>query len=363
MTQIISNNKLFNQVIIIGLGLVGGSIAKACKNNLTASKILGFDINKSREDLAISQHIIDEVYNFSQIINDDDLIIVATPLSCYEEIFHKIAPKLSQNSLIIDIGSIKNLTLDLSEKLLGKNSNNFIACHPIAGSEKSGIENADDKLFLGKKVIISKGKNNTENAVNKIALFWKKIGLNPEFINARQHDKIFALVSHLPQFISFSAKKKYKNGANEILNKHFRLQNSNPQIWQEIFKINRNNIKHYLEFYLKNLNLIINWLNQDNYNEIIKYLDYSSKQSTAFSGGLNYAMDEQIIERIILVSCFLNLPNIQEFQPHCGAGFKDFTAIISFTNHLTPQILKQNNKLLIKFLNQIKSNITQYDFI
>jgi prephenate dehydrogenase len=365
MTQIISNNhqqsQLFNQIIIIGLGLVGGSIAKICKNNLAASKILGFDIDKSQQNLAVSKKIIDETYNFNQKINNDDLIIIATPLSCYEEIFQKIAPNLSENTLIIDIGSIKNFTLDLSEKFLEEKSSKFIACHPIAGSEKSGVKNADEKLFLNKKVIISVSKNNTENVVNKIGLFWKKIGLIPQFIDAERHDKIFSLTSHLPQFLSFITKEEYKNGDNKILDKHFRLQDSNPKIWQEIFSLNYNNIKYYLEFYLENLDLIINWLEKNEYNEIIKFSKFNTEEKPDYDNNLNYT--QNYIERIILVSCFLNLPNIEEFKPYYGNGFKDFTAIILYAKNLTPQILEQNRENLTKFLKQIKSNITQYEFI
>ena len=127
------------------------------------------------------------------------------------------------------------------------------------------------------------------------------------------------MVSHLPQFLAFIAQENHTNGDDQNLNKHFRLQNSNPKIWQEIFSLNRKNIEHYLQFYLQNIEIALN-------------------------------QPKNLPNREILVDCFLSLPDILKFETYAGSGFADFTAIRNSKNN-PPQ------KDQAKFLNQIKSKI------
>lgn len=320
---------LFNKINIIGLGLIGGSIAKSCQKHHIARIIAGFDIDKTTTDLALSHKIIDELYDFESEISNNDLTIIASPLFGYETIFKKLAGRLNK-SIVIDIGSLKFCAVNWTKNILGDEAANFIACHPIAGSDKSGISNADADLFLGKKVIITPTTINKQNDIKKVELFWHKIGSNVDFLDPIEHDKIFALVSHLPQFLAFMAQEDYVNGDDVILNQHFRLQNSNPKIWQEIFVLNRENIEYYLRFYLENID---------------KFLQNSDHN------------DDLIFRRIAVVSCFLNLPDIEKFKSFSGTGFKDFTAII---NHSKKSLA--DPKSLTKFFNQIKSKIISYEF-
>ena len=330
-----ANNRsefLFKNINIIGLGLIGGSLAKACQKYKIAESICGFDIDATQTDIALTQKIISGKFDLNKPVSDDDLVIICTPLSCYKKIFQDIALTISEKTLIIDIGSLKDFTLQLAEKTLLDKAANFIPCHPIAGSEKSGVINSDGDLFFDKKIILTPSKINSPNQIRKAQLFWHKIGSLPQFLDAKEHDKIFALVSHLPQFLSFIAQENFTNGDDEILNKHFRLQNSNPKIWQEIFTLNRKNLEYYLQFYLENIDKILNNL-----------IDTNSL----------------ISRRIALVSCFLNLPDIENFKSFSGTGFKDFTSII---NHPKNQTDPHKHESLSQFLNQIKSKIISYEF-
>jgi prephenate dehydrogenase len=320
---------LFRKINIIGLGLIGGSLARCCKKYHLGDKIFGYDQDDSQNKFAFNNQIIDQVFNFKNI-EENELIIICSPLFSYDEIFRKIQPLISQKTLIIDIGSLKEFTFPLAKEILQEKAKNFIACHPIAGSEKSGILNSKEDLFFNKKVLISKSLINEERDINKIEQFWQKIGSKPEFIDAKKHDEIFALVSHFPQFLAFAAQEDFQDSDDKILNHHFRLQNSNLKMWREIFDLNRVNIEYYLQFYLKNIDNMIALLNEE------KYENTKTKREA-------------------LVYCFLNLPNIEKFKKYAGSGFKDFTAI----NHnlKKPKILAENKDSLIKFLNNIKSKI------
>ncbi|MFT5703260.1 MAG: prephenate dehydrogenase [Rickettsiales bacterium] len=329
------NKFLFKNISIIGFGLMGGSLAKACKKYNVSENVFGFDIDKNQIEFALQNKIIDGIYNFNQSITND-LIIISSSLLSYEKILKKLETITSEKTTIIDIGSLQNFPLKIARKILQEKSKNFTTCHPIAGSEKSGVSNSNIDLFLGKKIFISKSTLNDENQIKKISEFWQKIGSNPEFISTKEHDKIFSLVSHLPQFLSFAAKEDFQNTQNDdqILNRHFRLQNSNPKMWQEIFDLNHDNIEYYLKLFLKNIDEAINLLNEE------KYQESHSRRS-------------------ILVSCFLNIADIKKYQKYSGSGFADFTAINrDQKNNLTkPKILDENKESLIQFLNNLKSKI------
>ncbi|MFT6077758.1 MAG: prephenate dehydrogenase [Myxococcota bacterium] len=323
---------LFKNIIVIGLGLMGGSIAKACRKYGASEHILGFDIDEKQSDFALENKIIDGIYDFSQL-SDNDLIIICSSLLSYENILQDIKVKITSQTLIIDIGSLQEFSSNVSTEILQEKSKNFIACHPIAGSEKSGVQNSDADLFLDKKTIISSSAINDKNSIDKIQHFWKKIGSKTEFIDSKKHDKIFALVSHLPQFLAFLAKEDFQNCDDEILNRHFRLQNSNLQIWQEIFHLNRDYIEYYLQFYLKNIDKILGAFKEEEYQ------------------GLRS-------RRSILVSCLLNIPDIKNFQKYAGSGFKDFTAIQNTLRN--PKILAEDKESIIQFLNNLKEKIHEF---
>jgi prephenate dehydrogenase len=321
---------LFNKINIIGLGLIGGSIAKSCQKHKISKFVAGFDIDKATTKWALANNIVDQLYDFESEISDNDLTIIAAPLLSYGGVFQKLAGKIN-NSILIDIGSLKLCTIDWAKNILKNEAAKFIACHPIAGSDKSGIANADSKMFVDKKAIITPTTINDQNDIKKVELFWQKIGSKVEIIDAREHDKIFALVSHLPQFLAFAAQETFQNGDDKILNKHFRLQNSNPKIWQEIFDLNQENIRHYLKFYLENIDNLL--------------------QKPDCQEGL-------ISRRIALISCFLNLPDIDKFKSFAGSGFEDFTNIINHSKN-QPELNPQSSA---QFLNQIKSKIINYEF-
>lgn len=326
------SRQLFDKIIIIGLGLMGGSIAKASKKNNISKQILGFDPNKTGENLALDHHIIDQLYRFDQQLSNKDLIVIAAPLSQYQKILKQLP---SNNSLIIDIGSLKNFIF--TDNLLCDHANNFIPCHPIAGSEKSGVINSDADLFVGKKVIITQNQTIKPDNIKKITEFWQKIGANVDFMDDHHHDKVFALVSHLPQLLSFIAQESYPTN-NAILSQHFRLQGSNREIWQEIFSLNRENIRYYLDHYI---------------NILDQFLDNLTLGNLAMAD-----CDDLILRRLILVTAFLKLPDIQSFQEYSGSGFKDFSAIATYLKPNADQPLSESQKLsLLNFITTIKTKI------
>ena len=143
----------YKKTLIIGLGLLGGSIAKAFKKYNISQSIYAFDIDVDAVDLATEQKIIDNITLLDDDLTDFDLIAICVPLNQYQQVFTKINSKINPQALIFDIGSIKDFKF--------KNiPHNFVPSHPIAGSVESGFENSNEDLFLGKKFLICKNHNN-----------------------------------------------------------------------------------------------------------------------------------------------------------------------------------------------------------
>jgi prephenate dehydrogenase len=365
------SNLHIEKTLVIGLGLIGGSFAKTLKQNKISAEIFGCDLDLETLDLAQDEGVIDGVISLEENIAQFNLIVIATPLSAYEKIFRKLQNKISTDAIIIDLGSVKNFKI--------KNlPQNFIPCHPIAGSENTGFEHALADLFLGKKFIIC----SQHSQRNKVAEIATKIGAEVEFMDAKSHDEIFALVSHLPQFLSFlTAEFSPKNIEDEFFKKAFRLDNSSPEIWEDIFKMNEGNLeKFYLEFF-------------DNLEESVMQLSvpmqvrvgvsdpdpmFASKVTEGQSPNLGFDANmwtgsEDPVQRkiqqnffqenfpaiffraLVAQSC-LKIPQIKTYAKHAGQGFHDFTSIIEVLNcdqQILTDLVKKNHKEILKIFNSI----------
>lgn len=333
------SNFLFKKTLIIGLGLIGGSFAKALRKNQISAEIFGCDSDFETLEMAQEQKAIDGIAALEDDISDFDFIIIATPLSSYEKIFHKLQNKISADAIIIDLGSIKNFKI--------KNlPQNFIPCHPIAGSQNTGFEYALEDLFFGRKFIIC----SENSARNKVAEVAKKIGCEVELLNAKEHDEIFALVSHLPQFLSFlTAEFSPKKIDDEFFAKAFRLDKSSPEIWEDIFKMNEVNLeKFYLLFF-------------DELEEIIKnpekiIVENSAIGIPSFDKKFLTENFTAIFFRTLVVKSFLKIPQIKIFQKHAGQGFNDFTSIVEVLNYdqqILADLVKKNQQKILKIFNSI----------
>jgi prephenate dehydrogenase len=356
----------FEKIIIIGLGLIGGSIARACRVNKISDQILAYDLDQNQLQFALDNKIIDGIYNFDQKISGNNLVIIAAPLSSYEAIATKIADKINNEVLIIDIGSLKNFVVEKIVPIFAdKNKDfrsNFIPCHPIAGSEKSGVANSDANLFLNKKLIITPTDFSDKKALKKISLFCQKIGSKIEIMDAREHDKIFALVSHLPQFLAFTNRENIISDV-EIIKKHLRLQASNKRMWQDIFTLNKNNLDYYLKLFLENLKVF----SKSSFEQKIVFLRKAEAVLNLGEEKFNQKEFiqkewELILKRIIFTTSFVNIDDVEKFKIHAGTGFKDFTAILSYIKWIinNPEIIKNNQALLEQISGEIKSKIECY---
>ena len=272
---------MFKNTLIIGCGLIGSSILKSSIKNKISKHFYVFEKSKKNKQIIkkINSKII-FVSNLNKDIDKMNFIIICTPMSEYKFIIPKINKLKSENYVVTEVGSTKRNLINLIK------NKNFVLSHPIAGSEVSGPRFSDQDLFNNKWcIIINKGKRNKINLVKK---FWRKIGSKVILMDAKNHDKIFAITSHLPHLIAYNLIKtaqdfqkiekknliKYSAGG---LRDFSRTAASNEIMWRDIFFNNKDNMIKSIDKFIKNLNLMKKNIKLEKDKELKKILINSKK--------------------------------------------------------------------------------------
>lgn len=234
--------KMFNRVVIFGTGLIGGSLGLALKRKHLVSRIIGLSRHKKNARMALKMGAIDCIGSSIDAVRDADLVILASPVDSIINLAQKIAKRLKSDCVVIDVGSTKENIVSKAGALIP----NFVGCHPLAGSEKKGIENARGDIFAGSICIITPAIETNKNHLNKIKLLWRKLGAKIVILTPKKHDQILAFTSHLPHMIAFSLigsiPEKFLKLSSGGLKDTTRISGSNALLWSEIFLSNRKNL-------------------------------------------------------------------------------------------------------------------------
>ena len=275
-------------ILIIGCGLIGSSLLRSIASQKIGKKIFVYEKSKSNV-LKIKKLKLPCVVenDFKKIIPNLDLIIFCTPLSEYEKIILKINKYLSFKTMITDVGSSKEKSMELIKRTLKKGIF-WTSSHPIAGSEVSGPEHGVKNLFLNKWCILIKEKNTNRKHLESLRKFWKKIGSRVAVMNSKKHDTVFSMTSHLPHLIAynlvktatdFEKQKKYdliKFSAGGLRD-FSRIAASNEIMWRDVFFNNQINISKVIDLFIKNLRLFKKDIQSKNNKSLIKKLVNTKK--------------------------------------------------------------------------------------
>jgi len=255
---------MFKKICIIGCGLIGSSLARAIKKNNLAEKT----VSSNRSDVAnkkvIELKIVDDSSSDTKkMVEGSDLVVIATPLSSYENVISKIKNSLKHGIILTDVGSVKENIINLVEKNIPENIS-WIASHPIAGTEESGPESGISELFQNRWCILTPSKKAKEKDINLLQTFWEKVGSKVDIMEAKQHDYILSITSHIPHLVAYnivntsiniqdekqSTIVKYSAGG---LRDFTRIAASNPIMWRDIFIQNKTNTLKAIEKFIANL--------------------------------------------------------------------------------------------------------------
>ena len=257
---------MFNKISIIGCGLIGSSILRAVEEKKLATKISVYDKSSKVIDYLKKNFSAEICSNISDVVKDSDLVVIASPLSSYKEILLSIHTSLKENVILTDTGSAKKEVNKIISNLNLKNVN-WIASHPIAGTEYSGPEAGFASLFKNRWCIISADKEVAEDKIKSLENFWSKLGSKTKLMTFEDHDYVLSLTSHLPHAVAYSIVKtainkedKFKDDVIQYsaggLRDFTRIAASDPLMWKDIFIDNSDNILKVLDNYSKNLNEI-----------------------------------------------------------------------------------------------------------
>jgi prephenate dehydrogenase len=234
-----------NSILIIGLGMIGSSIALSSKSK--GLKVSGFDLDASINDIALKDNIIDnsaeslEEINSQEYIKDIDLVVIAVPPKQTLDVILNLDQIWNTKTTITDTSSVKN-HIKLDDKV-----SNIVLSHPIAGSDKSGLNAADKNLFTNRKNVICNPFEADKDHIDRVETFWRDaLQMRTSVMSVSEHDLIFAMTSHLPHLISYALIDSIRLSPTQVgdnagggLKEFLRLSGSNSEMWRDVFILNR----------------------------------------------------------------------------------------------------------------------------
>lgn len=272
-------------VTIIGIGLIGGSLAISLKESGFAKKIIGVDISQDNLDKAIRRRLIDEDKTLEKALEETDIIILATPVSAMLHLLPKILDQINETQIVLDVGSAKEILLDKVRQ--HPRRGNYVATHPMAGTEYSGPEAAIPNLFDDKCTVICDEKDSKPEAVQKAVNLYEAVKSRIVYLNAREHDIHTAYVSHISHISSFAlaltvlSKEKDENRIFELASGGFgstvRLAKSSPDMWIPIFRQNRDNVLDVLDEHINQLARFRSLLIKKDFDRFYELIEESNK--------------------------------------------------------------------------------------
>src|SRR5882724_3525631 len=243
---------MFNQLGLIGCGLMGGSFALALKRAGLVKRVIGYSKSPSTTELARKLGVIDVVAESALLaVSGSDIVLIAVPVAATETTFKAIRHLVEPGVLFMDVGSTKRDVVDAARRVLRERISSFVPAHPVAGKEAAGIAHADAALYTGRQVILTPLPQTAPELVQKATDVWSAIGSQVLKMTAENHDAAFAAVSHLPHLLAFAyfsavtnqpAGKDYLSLAGPGFRGFTRIAASDPEVWRDSLLSNREEI-------------------------------------------------------------------------------------------------------------------------
>ncbi len=267
-------------ISVIGLGLIGGSFALALKKVGVADKIIGVDQNVKHQIEALELGIVDEIAELDMAIKQSDLVVIAVPINAIQNVLPEILDKIDDKTIVMDMGSTK---VGICKKVLNHpKRKQFVATHPIAGTENSGPKAAFPELFLNKVVILCDTDKSDKEAVKKVKKIYQSLWMNVSTMTSEAHDAHIAYVSHLSHITSFALgqtvleEEKNEEAIFDMAGSGFestvRLAKSSPEMWTPILIQNRENLLNAIDAYQIQLGKIRKMIDEKDSENIHQYL-------------------------------------------------------------------------------------------
>ncbi len=260
------SKKIINKLCIIGVGLIGGSLALALRKAGAVGEVVGAGRDITHLEKAKISGVIDNFEtDISLAVKDCDMVVVAVPLGAMQTIFEKIAPVITNNMIITDVGSAKGSVVDAALNAFNNIPETFVPGHPIAGTEKSGVEASFPELYENRRIIITPLETSSTVAISKVRDMWQACGAEVVETTVEHHDEVLAATSHLPHMLAYSlvdtlakmdAKNEIFNFAAGGFRDFTRIASSDPDMWHDICLANSDALVLMIKKFTDDLQLL-----------------------------------------------------------------------------------------------------------
>jgi len=335
---------LVKSIGIIGLGLIGGSFARALKSAQMVERVFGFDAHASEAELAVRLGVIDEACkNLPELATNSQIIVLATPVKTIETLLRELAPYLTGEHVLTDMGSVKAPVVATVRRVFGELLPGFVPGHPIAGSEKSGVAAAVTDLFVEHKTILTPLSETCTESLELVTTLWQATGAEVLMMSPHYHDEVLAATSHLPHLIAFSLVDTLAGADNNKdifryaaggFRDFTRIAASDPVMWHDIYLSNREAVLKAVDEFSKDLNKLRLAIEQGDGETLLgvftrakaarvhfgnmlagnSYITQASTagqscavaQGSALSGSIRLCADKSICHRMIVFAALAN---------------------------------------------------------
>ena len=278
---------MFEQLGLIGCGLMGGSFALALRRAGLVKRVVGYSKSPSTTERARMMGVIDiEAPSALMAVSGADIVLIAVPVAATEATFKAIKHLVTSDMLVMDVGSTKRDVIDAARRALREHVGSFVPAHPITGKEVSGVDNADPDLYTGRQVIITPVDRTLPMQLQKAVDVWSALGCRVLKMTPEQHDAAFASVSHLPHMIAFALMnaisgqpqgKDYLSLAGPGFRDFTRIAASDPKVWRDILLSNRTELLAQSRLFQESLKALERQIESGNTEGLESLIDIASR--------------------------------------------------------------------------------------
>ena len=233
----------FNKIVIIGTGLIGGSIGKALIRKKLAREVVGICRRRSTLERAMRERVFTKgcINDYAKVVPGADVVFIATPVETIKDVLFNLSKVLKDGRTIVtDVGSTKSEIVKYAERY--RKNYSFVGAHPLAGSEKAGVEHAEAGLFADSLCVLTPTKKTSARALSAVKSLWKELGAQTDIVSPERHDRFLSFTSHLPHVVAYALSGSQEKGFYRYMATGFRdttrVASSDPGLWAEIFLTN-----------------------------------------------------------------------------------------------------------------------------
>jgi len=278
------------KLALIGVGLIGGSLVQALHKVNVLGEVVGVGRSVDNLQLAQSLGVIDRyTHDAAEAVEGADMVVIATPVGAFETILQQIMPKLSEDAIITDVGSVKSEIIAAARRVMAERIEQFVPAHPIAGAENTGVAAAFPDLFVDHNILFTPLQESRPEFSRKVKAMWKLTGANVVDMDVELHDQVLGVTSHLPHVIVFALIDFLSRQENQALHYKFaagglydftRIASSDARMWTDICLNNKDKLIPIIRSFAQELELIADRAEQDQDAELMHIFE-QAKQARA----------------------------------------------------------------------------------